>query len=80
MDNDLEFADEEPRVKYSPDNLELLGLNELDPSRVLLECQEYGQKWSPNFEEGGRLPSLWWKCPNGCNADADTTDIEEDSP
>ena len=74
--SDLVFAPDEPRVKYSEENLELLGVNELNPSGLLLECQECGQKWSPNMEEGGWLPRLWWQCPNGCNADADFTDLE----
>ena len=39
----------------------------LDPSRVLLECEQCGQRWSPNLLSGGRMPKGYWHCPNGCN-------------
>ena len=43
----------------------------VDQRRVLLRCANCGQVWSPNLlPGGGRLPHNYWRCPNGCNADA----------
>lgn len=39
----------------------------LDEKRILLQCNQCGTRWSPNIQEGGRLPRGYWKCPNGCN-------------
>ncbi|MGD0464658.1 MAG: hypothetical protein ABSB74_19410 [Tepidisphaeraceae bacterium] len=44
--------------------VELIDLAE----RIRLKCRECGQVWSPNVQPGGKLPRLYWQCPNGCNA------------
>lgn len=38
-----------------------------NPSRVALECEQCGAKWSPMLGAGGRLPVGWWGCPHRCN-------------
>ncbi len=48
--------------------LNKVGVHLIDQRNVRLECKTCGGKWSPNLQEGGRLPKDWWKCPNGCNA------------
>ena len=42
--------------------------------RLVVICNQCGAKWSPNLRTGGRLPRGWWKCPNGCNAQAAAAD------
>jgi hypothetical protein len=37
----------------------------VDPHSLRLRCEECGQIWSPNVGPGGRLPSGYWRCPNG---------------
>jgi hypothetical protein len=39
----------------------------LDDRRIILQCNNCGQTWSPNLLEKGRLPKGYWKCPNRCN-------------
>lgn len=43
------------------------GLTLIDAARVLLECNECGERWQPLLGYGGRLLRGWWRCPNGCN-------------
>lgn len=53
---------------YTPGQLANAGLEMLDLS--WLRCMSCGAAWSPNLRTGGRLPRNYWKCPNGCNAEA----------
>ncbi len=32
-------------------------------------CDECGTEWSPGLKTGGKLPRLFWRCPEGCNDD-----------
>ncbi len=36
----------------------------------VLQCAQCGQIWSPLLRSGGKMPRGYWRCPNGCNADA----------
>ncbi len=38
-----------------------------DADRTQIQCNSCGQIWSPNIQEGGKLPNGFWKCPKGCN-------------
>ncbi len=44
----------------------------VDRNRIWLQCDDCGQKWSPELLRSGRLPRGYWKCPNGCNTDGKT--------
>lgn len=36
-----------------------------------LQCLSCGASWSPKIpQRGGKLAPAYWKCPNGCNANA----------
>jgi len=39
----------------------------VDGSTFKIECRQCLAVWSPNLGAGGRLPALWWQCPNLCN-------------
>jgi len=52
--------------RFTPGELEKVGVKILDKGQVTLECEKCGQVWSPNLLRGGRLPRNYWKCPNGC--------------
>lgn len=39
-------------------------------SNLNLRCIQCQAIWSPNIRPGRRLPSGYWKCPNGCNSPA----------
>jgi hypothetical protein len=41
----------------------------VDSHRLILQCDQCGQCWSPNLLSGGRLPRGYWKCPNGCSSE-----------
>jgi hypothetical protein len=43
----------------------------VDPSTCRYRCNCCGQIWQPMIQSGGRRPRGWWRCPEGCNADAD---------
>jgi hypothetical protein len=49
----------------------------VDESNIMLQCNECGTRWSPNLQEGGRLPRYFAMCPNRCNAD--TYGIDEEA-
>src|SRR5713226_7601959 len=34
-------------------------------------CLNCGQEWQPTLRRGGLYPRGYWKCPEGCNANAD---------
>lgn len=51
-------------------SLEKARIESIDENRLIYRCKECGQIWSPNIQTGGRIPRGWWRCPNGCNADA----------
>ena len=47
------------------------GVTLVDEARFWLMCDACGQTWSPNQPlQGQRLHHGYWRCPNGCNADA----------
>ncbi len=56
--------------RFNDAQLALAGIEILDHDPVNLRCATCGQTWLPNLKEGGRLPAGYWKCPNGCNAEA----------
>lgn len=35
--------------------------------QYVFTCQECGTRWTPE-QSSGRLPKLYWQCPQGCNA------------
>lgn len=37
-------------------------------------CNKCGTRWTPEPQADGNLPADWWKCPNGCNAQAAVAD------
>jgi hypothetical protein len=39
----------------------------IDKHSMRLRCEKCGEVWSPNLGTLGRLPSGYWRCPNGCN-------------
>jgi len=45
------------------------GVQCVDHSTGLFECLECGRRWYACFQNGGRLPRGYWKCPSGCNHD-----------
>jgi len=53
--------------RCSERELKKVGIEFEDSHSVHLKCKKCGQRWSPNLQEGGRLPRGYWKCPNGCN-------------
>ena len=53
-----------PSLKYT---LKHRNVTLIDERRTWLQCNACGQTWSPNIQEGGRLPKGYWKCPHGCN-------------
>jgi len=44
-----------------------VGVTITSKHNTALRCDSCGSVWSPNIQPGGRLPSGYWKCPNGCN-------------
>ena len=38
-----------------------------------ITCQVCGAQWTPTLRGDGRLPTGYWRCPNGCNAPAEPT-------
>ena len=44
-----------------------VGVRIIDRDSVLLECVRRGHRWTPKLMAGGRMPTGWWRCPNGCN-------------
>ena len=53
--------------RFSATELEKVGVEIINPERVMLKCKSCQQQWSPNILSGGRLPKGYWKCPNRCN-------------
>jgi hypothetical protein len=51
--------------------LRRVGVNLVDEHRLMLGCEECGQRWSPNILGGGKMPRGYWKCPQGCNAEVE---------
>lgn len=47
--------------------LRSVGVDVVDSHSVRLRCQVCAQAWSPNLRSSGRLPRLYYRCPNGCN-------------
>lgn len=56
--------------RFTAAELKRAGVTILNPSNLLLACDQCGCGWSPNLVTGGKLPRGYWKCPNGCNDDA----------
>jgi hypothetical protein len=53
--------------RFTPRELEKVGIRILDKEEIKLECAKCGQVWFPMLlPGGGRLPRNYWKCPNGC--------------
>lgn len=52
------------RLKFK---LEKAGVKLVDEKRILFECQQCGQQWSPILLKEGKLPKYYWYCPNHCN-------------
>ncbi len=57
--------------QFNDAQLALAGIEILDRNPVTLRCATCGQTWQPVLGEGGRLLVGYWKCPNGCNAEAE---------
>jgi len=53
--------------EFSQEELEKVGVQIVDPTKMTLQCKVCGQKWHPDIRKGGNLPSGYWKCPSGCN-------------
>jgi hypothetical protein len=53
--------------RFTEGQMEKVGVEVRDASKILLACKECGQTWSPNLLKGGRLPRGYWHCPQGCN-------------
>lgn len=53
--------------RYSEKELKKVGVEIINKDSVRLKCTKCNATWSPNLQEGGRLPKGYWKCPNGCN-------------
>lgn len=34
------------------------------------QCNQCGAEWEPPIQYGGKYLNDWWRCPNGCNAEA----------
>jgi len=53
--------------RFTPGELDRVGVKILDKKGIKLECIKCGQVWWPMLQPGGgRLPRNYWKCPNGC--------------
>ncbi len=48
--------------------LKKVGVTIEDQERLRLRCDRCGERWQPMLRPGGKLPSRYWQCPNGCNA------------
>ncbi len=59
-----------PRRPTATD-LKRAGVTLEDESRFILRCDKCETGWSPNYRKGGKLYHGYWRCPNGCNADAE---------
>ncbi len=55
----------------SEQELAKVGVTVASPIGLTLQCDTCGHTWSPNMEEGGRIPREYWNCPNGCNVPED---------
>lgn len=55
--------------RYNKNQLDRAGVELLD--RGFLLCKNCGISWSPNVRTGGKMTRGYWKCPNGCNAEAE---------
>jgi len=53
--------------KCTAGELRKAGVILVSVDRLLLQCNQCGQQWSPDLGRGGRLPRGYWHCPNGCN-------------
>jgi hypothetical protein len=51
-------------------NVTLEDRNAAKAGYVWLCCNECGARWSPILLISGRLPRYFWRCPNGCNDNA----------
>jgi hypothetical protein len=54
--------------RFTKSELAKVGVEIVSESSAGLKCVKCGQAWSPNLRSGGKLPALYWQCPNGCNA------------
>lgn len=50
----------------SPWRLRRVGIECIDPLRIILRCLECHREWQPPQLEG-KLPQCWWFCPGSCN-------------
>lgn len=57
------------RVRLTEGSLAKVGVELVDAGRPALRCKACGTQWQPDWQEDGRLPRRWWRCPEGCNGD-----------
>jgi hypothetical protein len=55
---------------YNANQLDQVGVQILNLTRVHLKCKTCGTVWFPNSLSRERLPRNYWKCPKGCNKEA----------
>ena len=58
----------DPKVRKWRRGLERVGVDLIDPTRVVLGCRVCDQRWSPEIQTGGGFRRGYRRCPNDCNA------------
>jgi hypothetical protein len=57
--------------RYNESQLAKAGVELVDKLAGLLSCKQCGYAWMVNVGGRGPLPRGYWKCPKGCNEDAE---------
>src|SRR5215469_12787832 len=47
--------------------LSALGVQLVDPTDLVLRCDQCGETWAPQLDSNGKLPFDYWVCPAKCN-------------
>ncbi len=53
-------------TKYECKQLTKRNIELVDASHGIYRCNNCGREYSPNIQEGGRMPRGWTRCPH-CN-------------
>jgi len=53
--------------RATANELKRVGVEVTAPKRLILHCDRCGKGWQPMIRHGGKVPRLYWVCPNKCN-------------
>ena len=57
--------------QFTKPQMKAAGVEVLNRPGINLRCVQCGQKWRPRLIGRGRLPGGYWRCPQGCNGQAE---------